>query len=205
MTAHSSEQKQALLAAIATCQQPWQPQPQEADRILQAIAALEAVNPTPAPTTATDLLEGDWKLLFTTSLELLGIDRLPLLALGEIWQCLRTSDRRVVNLAEVQSLLGTGLVSVAATFEIVSDRRLEVSFQRLVLGLERFLGYRDVATWVDRLGQDQRIWTGIDFPIQPGNRRGWIELTYLDQDLRINRGNEGSVFVLQRPTTGRAQ
>lgn len=202
MTAHCSAQKQDLLAAIAACQQPWQPQPAEADRILQAIAALEVINPTPEPTTATALLDGDWKLLFTTSLELLGIDRLPLLALGEIWQCLRISDRRVVNLAEVQSLLGTGLVSVAAQFEVVSDRRLEVSFQRLVLGLERFLGYQGVATWVERLGQDQRIWTGIDFPIQPGNRRGWIELTYLDQDLRINRGNEGSVFVLQRPTLG---
>lgn len=204
MTAHCSAQKHDLLAAIAACSQPWQPQPAEADRILRAIAELEAINPTPEPTTATALLKGDWKLLFTTSLELLGIDRLPLLALGEIWQCLRLSDRRVVNLAEVQSLLGTGLVSVAAQFEVVSDRRLEVSFQRLVLGLERFLGYRNVATWVERLGQDQRIWTGIDFPVQPGNRRGWIELTYLDQDLRINRGNEGSVFVLQRPGTGQS-
>lgn len=202
MTLHVSPQKQDLLAAIATCQQHWQPKPAEAELILQAIAQLEAINPTPEPTTAGDLLDGDWKLLFTTSLELLGIDRLPLLALGEIWQCIRISDRRVVNLAEVQSLLGTGLVSVAAEFEVVSDRRLDVRFQRLVLGLERFLGYRDVATWVDRLGQDQRIWTGIDFPIQPGNRRGWIELTYLDEDLRINRGNEGSVFVLQRPPIG---
>ncbi|MFM7384513.1 MAG: PAP/fibrillin family protein, partial [Microcystaceae cyanobacterium] len=27
---------------------------------------------------------------------------------------------------------------------------------------------------------------------------GWLETTYLDNDLRIGRGNEGSVFILAR-------
>jgi hypothetical protein len=27
---------------------------------------------------------------------------------------------------------------------------------------------------------------------------GWLEITYLDTDLRIGRGNEGNVFVLQK-------
>ena len=43
--------------------------------ILSAIARLEERNPTPRPTEAADLLAGDWRLLYTTSQELLNLDR----------------------------------------------------------------------------------------------------------------------------------
>ena len=34
--------------------------------------------------------------------------------------------------------------------------------------------------------------------INSKNNNGWLDITYLDEDLRIGRGNEGSVFVLSR-------
>jgi hypothetical protein len=38
----------------------------------------------------------------------------------------------------------------------------------------------------------------IDFQIKREDQKGWLETTYLDQDLRIGRGNEGNLFVLKR-------
>ena len=34
---------------------------------------------------------------------------------------------------------------------------------------------------------------------RPGQTKGWFATTYLDERLRISRGNKGSVFVLRRP------
>jgi len=35
--------------------------------------------------------------------------------------------------------------------------------------------------------------------LRPGQTKGWFATTYLDRELRISRGNKGSVFVLRRP------
>jgi hypothetical protein len=35
--------------------------------------------------------------------------------------------------------------------------------------------------------------------LRPGQTKGWFATTYLDERLRISRGNKGSVFVLKRP------
>lgn len=174
----------------------------ELDRkaIQSAIARLEDRNPTPQPLAATELLEGNWRLLYTTSQELLGIDRFPLVQLGEIYQCIRTADRRIYNLAEVNGPLLAGLVAVAAGFEAVSDRRVTVRFERGVVGLQGLLGYQNPSQFITKL-QDQSklpLFQGLDFSINSNRQQGWLEVTYLDEDLRIGRGNEGNVFVLRK-------
>jgi PAP_fibrillin len=40
--------------------------------------------------------------------------------------------------------------------------------------------------------------TAIDFPIRNPNADSWLDVTYLDDDLRIGRGNQGSLFVLTK-------
>jgi hypothetical protein len=175
--------------------------------ILTAIARLEDRNPTPRPTEAADLLGGNWRLRYTTSGELLGLDRPPLIRLGEIYQCLRVGAGRVYNVALVNDrtpLVGQalgGLVSVAANFEVVSPRRVQVRFQRLVIGLQTWVGYGDgpegLDRWLDRL-DDPRRFAAIDATLNPEQQQGWLDVTYLDEDLRIGRGNGGSVFVLTR-------
>jgi len=35
--------------------------------------------------------------------------------------------------------------------------------------------------------------------MRPGQTKGWFATTYLDSQLRISRGNKGSVFILRRP------
>jgi hypothetical protein len=192
--------KLRLLEAIADKNRGLLATATDQQTILDQVALVEATNPIPRPTQQPTLLAGDWRLLFTTSQELLGIDRFPLFNLGSVWQCIRPDQQRVVNIAELRGLPGLeSLVSVAARFDVVSDVRLDVTFERLVLGLRRPLGYQDVAQWVERLAQPQRC-LGVDFRLQPRSRQGWIDVTYLDEDLRINRGNQNSVFVLTRET-----
>lgn len=170
----------------------------EKTAILAAIAQLEDYNPTPQPLQAPDLLEGDWRLLYTTSAELLGIARVPLLQLGQIYQCIRTKDAKVYNIAEIQGLpLLEGLVSVCATYEAVSQRRVNVRFNRGISGLQRFLGYRYPAQFIAKIEQGKTFFP-LDFNIETRDQKGWLDITYLDNDLRIGRGNQGSVFVLTK-------
>ncbi|MEL6129934.1 MAG: PAP/fibrillin family protein, partial [Cyanobacteria bacterium J06628_4] len=97
-------QKTDLLDAIAPTNRGLLTSPEQNQDILTKVARLEARNPTPNPLGAVDLLNGNWQLLYTTSSELLGIDRFPLCSLGNIYQCVRVEQQRIYNLAEVQSV-----------------------------------------------------------------------------------------------------
>ena len=166
--------------------------------ILALVAQLEDRNPTPRPTEAADLLDGNWRLLFTTSSELLGIDNVPLFKLGQIYQCVRVKDSKIYNIAEVGGLpYLEGIISVTATFTPVSERRVKVIFDRAISGLQRFIGYQSPDQYIQQIESGKKFF-GIDFNIQNPNQKGWVDITYLDDDLRISRGNEGSVFVLTR-------
>ncbi|MGL5835916.1 MAG: PAP/fibrillin family protein [Waterburya sp.] len=169
-------------------------------RVLSAIQQLEDINPTKKPLEAKDLLNGDWRLLYTTSKGILGLDRFPLFKLGQIYQCIRVSEAKVYNIAEIIGLpMLEGLVSVAASFDPVSERRINVIFERSIIGLQRFLSYKTPAKKIQQIESGKKF-LPIDFKIDRGEQKGWLETTYLDQDMRIGRGNEGNVFVLTKET-----
>jgi hypothetical protein len=169
-------------------------------RVLSAIQQLEDINPTKKPLEAKDLLNGDWRLLYTTSKGILGLDRFPLFKLGQIYQCIRVSEAKVYNIAEIIGLpMLEGLVSVAASFDPVSERRINVIFERSIIGLQRFLSYKTPAKMIQQIESGKKF-LPIDFKIDRGEQKGWLETTYLDQDMRIGRGNEGNVFVLTKET-----
>lgn len=192
-------QKTDLLDAIAPTNRGLLTSPEQNQDILTKVARLEARNPTPNPLSAVDLLNGNWQLLYTTSSELLGIDRFPLCSLGNIYQCVRVEHQRIYNLAEVQSVLG-GLVSVTATFEPVSEKRVNVRFDRAIFGLQSTLAYQDPNQFIEAMQQTDKfnLLKGIDFTISSNRDPGWLEITYLDNSMRIGRGNQGSVFVLRK-------
>ena len=167
-------------------------------KVLSAIQQLEDTNPTKNPLEAKDLLNGDWRLLYTTSKGLLGLDRFPLLKLGQIYQCIRVPQAKVYNIAEIIGLpMLEGLVSVAASFEPVSERRVSVMFERSIVGLQRLLSYNTPAKLIQQIESGKKF-LPLDFKIDRGDQKGWLDITYLDEDIRIGRGNEGSVFVLTK-------
>jgi len=190
--------KAALLKTIAGKNRGLLATDGDKQAIAVAIAQLEDRNPTPRPLEASELLEGDWRLLYTTSRELLGIDRVPLAKLGQIYQCIRTAENTIYNIAEISGLpYLEGLVSVAARFTPTSERRVEVKFERAIIGFTRLIGYQSPESFIQSIESGQRF-AAIDFAITNRDRQGWLDITYLDDDMRIGRGNEGSVFVLTK-------
>lgn len=190
--------KTALLEAIAGKNRGLLATEQDKQAILIAIAQLEDRNPTPRPVEAGELLDGDWRLLYTTSKGLLNIDQLPLLKLGQIYQCIRVATTSVYNIAEVYGVpFLEGMVAVAARFESLSERRVQVKFERSILGLQRLVSYRSPGDFISQIEAGKKF-AAVDFRLDSREQQGWLDITYLDNDLRIGRGNEGSVYVLSK-------
>lgn len=193
--------KQILLEAIApfltgSSQKGLKVTENQKKEILAAVVYLEELNPNPSPLEVPDLLLGDWRLLFTNSKALLGLDQLPILRTKNIYQCIRAG--KIYNVAEIAGLpLLESLVSVCASFTAVSKQRVNVKFERSVLGLQRLLKYKNVGEFIKTLESQAKL-LGIDFAIGNTNQKGWLETTYLDENLRIGRGNEGSIFILEK-------
>lgn len=190
--------KALLLEMIAGKNRGLLATPGDKATILSSLTQLEEFNPNPRPLDVPELLEGNWRLLYTSSDELLGIGRFPLLKLGQIYQCIRVGDRKVYNIAEVQSLpFLDGIVSVAAEFEPVSDQRVNVKFNRFIIGSQRLIGYQSPDRLIGDIERGKKF-IALDFSLQARDQKGWLDITYLDEDLRIGRGNIGSVFVLTK-------
>lgn len=190
--------KAALEYAIAGTNRGLLASETQKQAILAAIATLEDLNPTPRPVEAPDLLNGNWRLMYTTSKALLNLDRLPFCKLGQIYQYIRVENTSVYNIAEIYGLpYLEGLVSVAAKFEPVSGRRVQVKFNRSIIGWQRLLGYNSPENFIQQIEAGNKF-TAIDTAINNDKQQGWLDITYLDSDLRIGRGNEGSVFVLNK-------
>ncbi len=190
--------KAALLEAIAGKNRGLLATERDKQAIAIAISQLEDYNPTINPIEASDLLNGNWRLLYTTSKGLLGLDLLPLFKLGQIYQCIRAQTASVYNIAEVYGVpYLEGIVSVVARFEPVSAQRVQVKFERSIFGLQRLIGYQSPAEFVQQIEAGKKF-SAIDFGLDNREQQGWLDITYLDDDLRIGRGNEGSVFVLTK-------
>jgi len=190
--------KTELLEAIAGKNRGLLATETQKQAILSLVARLEDRNPTPRPTEAADLLDGNWRLLYTTSQELLGIDNLPLFKLGQIYQCIRAKSAKIYNIAEVSGLpYLSSIISVAASFTPVSEKRVNVRFERAISGLQRLINYQYPDQFIQQIESGKKFFA-IDFAITNREQKGWLDVTYLDEDMRIGRGNVGSVFVLTR-------
>lgn len=189
--------KAELLTALAGKNRGVLASASDQQAILALAAQLEDRNPTPQPLESPDLA-GDWQLLYTSSDELLGLDRWPVVKLGAIYQCIRPQTQQVYNIAELYGVPWCeGLVSVVARFHPLSAHRVEVEFDRAIIGLQRILGYQTPQRWIEQIESGQKF-LPLDFAIRRRPTQAWLEVTYLDQDLRISRGNQGNIFILKK-------
>jgi len=198
-----AEKKSALLQLLETTDRGRRVSPSQKNQILAHIAALEVLNPTPNPLAAPERLEGTWLNLFTTSAALLRLAPLPLLTTGEIYQCIRAQKGQVFNVAEIQGSgwLPRGILAVAARFYPASEQRVRVLFERLLVGLQALMSY-EIESFLYLLERDPNRIPAIKIDLGCRKPTGWLDITYLDEDLRIGRGSQGSLFVLRRVGEG---
>ncbi|KAH7373499.1 hypothetical protein KP509_17G059600 [Ceratopteris richardii] len=189
--------------------------------IVELITQLEAKNPTPAPMQALPLLQGKWILVYTSFSDLfpfLAAGSFPLVRVGEISQYVDSDALTVENSVTFTGPLASTSVRTSASFEIKSPKRVQIKFEEGVIGTPQITDLIEIPENVQLVGQnvDLKPVQGLlkslqdaassvarslseqpplKFPIRIERAQSWLLTTYLDSDLRISRGDAGSIFV----------
>ncbi|CAL9067686.1 probable plastid-lipid-associated protein 4, chloroplastic [Musa acuminata AAA Group] len=161
------EIKEELLEAIAPLDRGADATPDDQERIDQIARELEAVNTVKEPF-KSDLINGKWELIYTTSRSILQVQRPKFLRPnGEIYQAINADTLRAQNM-ETWPYFN----QVTANLVPLNAKRVNVQFDTFkIFGL---------------------------IPIKaPGRGRGELEITYLDEEIRISRGDKGNLFILK--------
>ncbi|KAL1211056.1 putative plastid-lipid-associated protein 1 [Cardamine amara subsp. amara] len=190
--------------------------------ISELITQLESKNPTPAPNDALFLLNGKWILAYTSFVGLFPLlsRRIePLVKVDEISQTIDSDSFTVQNSVRFAGPLATTSFSTNAKFEIRSPKRVQIKFEQGVIGTPQLTDSIEIPEFVEVLGQKidlnpiKGLLTSVQdtassvartisnqpplkFSLPSDNTQSWLLTTYLDKDLRISRGDGGSVFVL---------
>ncbi|NES03047.1 MAG: fimbrial protein [Okeania sp. SIO2F4] len=166
--------------------------------IEQLTTDLESLNPHPQPLLYTpNLLEGTWQLLYSTAREIRSLDSLPLgLKVGKIYQVINVANKTFFNIAQVQHPLKliSGYVKVTASFEPgintsgLADKRINVYFDKRYLAIEKIVGIETPKLNPFKVVQANN----------PRGRVATLDITYLDENFRIGRGGDESLFILNK-------
>lgn len=157
---------------------------------IQAVEALAPSNPTAHNARVT---AGAWRLVYTT-LIVLGRRRARLaiatgtksglVSLGEFIQTVDADAGHTANIVHF-SVMGmtSGTFTVRATYDVVSDRRVNVVMTGTELEPQKLRKL---------LGENEGLL------LQIFNPEGFLDLTYVDESIRIGRDDKEQVFVLKK-------
>ncbi|GAX82806.1 hypothetical protein CEUSTIGMA_g10232.t1 [Chlamydomonas eustigma] len=171
--------------------------------VLEKIINLENLNELRNPA-KSELLSGMWTLLYQAPLseekaakDISGTTEGPFLAFfqpltrglvktkGNL-QLIDIPNNRVENLAEF-TIAGSldGYLNIAGVANVMEPTssieefvRISVEFTEFTLSLGSKVQWRVPLSWV--------------------KAKGWVETTYLDKEMRVGRGDKGSIFVASR-------
>lgn len=181
--------KRELMALGAATEAGFDAGGEDVERIKTLAAALEAVNPTPEPARAAGLLGGRWRLLYSsfglqreTTLARLAFNRLPKtpITVTELFQEVDAASGLYDNVVDFGSASGAGRAVVLGRFEPVDVKRLDVEF--FGARVDPVRGSTVEAALAEGLGDK----------LPPMHS----DVTYLDEDFRLNRGGFGNLYVL---------
>ncbi|BAY87565.1 PAP fibrillin [Calothrix parasitica NIES-267] len=165
------------------------------EEIEQLTTQVEEINPNPQPlVNAVNLLNGKWLLQYSTAREIRSLSSLPLgLKIGRVYQEIDVANKSFSNLAFVKHPWGlvSGSVKVTATFEPAEDetnKRINVQFDKRYLSIENIFGIQTPKLNPFKVVQANN----------PQGRIPTLDVTYIDETLRIGRGGDGSLFILKR-------
>lgn len=101
--------------------------------------------------------------------------------------------RHVVTRVDLRAAIGA-ILNVKAVVTSVAGSRINVKFDNAWFAFSQFpswLGGKPLPTLF-------RLPYPVPFQLLGKKAAGWLEISYLDEDIRITRGNRGSCFVLTR-------
>ncbi|KAK4401936.1 putative plastid-lipid-associated protein 4, chloroplastic [Sesamum angolense] len=157
--------KEELLETIAPLDRGAEATPEDQQKIDQIARKLEAVSPTKEPL-KSDLLNGKWELIYTTSQSILQTQRPKFLRSRRNFQAINVDTLRAQNMESWPFFN-----QVTANLTSLNSKKVAVQFDVFKIG-------------------------GL-IPIKaPGRARGELEVTYLDEELRVSRGDKGNLFIL---------
>ncbi|XP_054802883.1 probable plastid-lipid-associated protein 4, chloroplastic isoform X1 [Prosopis cineraria] len=158
--------KDELLEAIAPLDRGADATPEDQQRVDQIARKLEAVNPTKEPL-KSNLLDGKWELIYTTSRSILQTQRPKILRSRTNYQAINADILRAQNMESWPFFN-----QVTADLTPLNAKKVAVQFDTF-----KIAGFIPVKA--------------------PGRARGELEITYLDEELRISRGDKGNLFILK--------
>jgi len=159
--------KASLLDAISRTERGLIASDEEKAVIDELARDLERMNPN-KNSLACAQINGEWKLAYTTSASILGASKPAIFRpRGAIYQTIDTSTLRAQN-RETSPFYN----AVDADLSPTSKSAVNVQFKTFsILG-------------------------GVAKIKAPENARGALDITYVDEDVRVSRGDKGNLFVL---------
>jgi hypothetical protein len=171
-TERRSNLKRLILDLANECKRGLTASDEQKDEMEKLFVRLEALNPTRNPLTSKKpSVNGDWDLMYTTSDSILGKGGAP--RVGPIIQNIDTTTLSAKNSEIVRYGFINVQRSVTAVLSPVNGKFTEVKFKRFMLG-------------------------PIGFDAPKDKFKGALDITYLDEEFRLTRGDKGNIFVLTR-------
>jgi len=207
--------KTKLLQLCASYDRGFGASPKARDQVQELVKELESMNPTPTDAafgvddseSISAPLQGNWRMVWTTALDVLNLGASPLATPGAIYQAIEPplATNIIDFIPRAQSLLPLSFpqslvraeVSTRCSLRSQSSNRVGLVFEGVKLSPVELLGVK-----ADILPP-----LSIDFPtkfinlqdlpgVDPENTPGYFDVTYLDGDMLIIKQNApGGYFV----------
>ncbi|XP_058226236.1 fibrillin-5, chloroplastic isoform X1 [Rhododendron vialii] len=154
------------------------------------VKQLETRNPTPEPTLFLEKVGGCWKLIYST-ITILGSKRTKLglrdfISLGDFLQTIDVAEGKAVNVImfNVRGLnLFNGQLKIEASFKTASKSRVDIKYSNSTITPDQLMNV---------------FRKNYDLLLSIFDPEGWLEITYVDDSLRIGRDDKGNIFILER-------
>jgi len=145
------------------------------EQILKAVKEVEKFSILGGANLQNPLLPGNWLMVWTTSSGIAGKSRPKVFQTATPpEQLIDVDNGRVVNAEKLFGIIN----SVRADISPMTKNKVRVIFKEFSVG-------------------------PISFKPDDGKFKGELSVSYLDEDMRISRGDKGNAFVLLRESTSR--
>ena len=164
-------------------------------KIHSLVERLEALTPVKKPTADLTAVHGRWRLLYST-IRILGTRRSKLglrefVKLGDLYQDIDAAEQTAVNTVEFAVAafnMLRGALTISASYTVASSKRVNVTFDKSELAPEQLQKLFE---------KNYEMLLGIFNP------DGWLDITYVDSEMRVGRDDKGNLFLLERaPASG---